>query len=57
MKWIGRKKVEHRKKYLLASDMLQWALEQGFPRCTVLFGNDLYGKKYGQKNVDFGIRL
>ena len=46
MKWMGRNRFEHRTKYQLGADMLQWALDQGFPRCTVLadswFGIDQF---------------
>lgn len=61
MKWIGRKKVEHRKKYLLASDMLQWALEQGFPRCTVLadawFGIDQFIRELKRLKLDYILEI
>ena len=61
MKWIGRKKVEHRKKYHLASDMLQWALEQGFPRCTVLadswFGIDQFIRELKRLKLDYILEI
>lgn len=34
--WMRGKRWEHRKKYLLAADMLEWALGLGFPGCLVL---------------------
>lgn len=36
MPWMRGKRWEHKKKYLLAADMLEWALELGFPGCLVL---------------------
>jgi len=36
MPWQRRTSWEYKKKYLLASDMLAWALKQGFPGCLVL---------------------
>jgi hypothetical protein len=36
MPWMRGKRWEHRKKYLLAADMLEWALDLGFPGCLVL---------------------
>ncbi len=34
--WQRGKSWEHKKKYLLASEMLEWALDLGFPGCLVL---------------------
>jgi hypothetical protein len=36
MPWQRGKQREYKKKYLLASEMLGWALELGFPGCLVL---------------------
>lgn len=36
MPWQHRKQWEYKKKYLLAAEMLEWALDLGFPGCLVL---------------------
>ncbi|MCP4397278.1 MAG: transposase [bacterium] len=36
MPWQRGKRSEHKKKYLLAAEMLEWALNLGFPGCLVL---------------------
>ncbi len=36
MPWQRGKQREYKKKYLLAAEMLEWALELGFPGCLVL---------------------
>ena len=36
MPWRRGKQIEHKNKNELALEMLQWALENGFPKCTVL---------------------
>jgi hypothetical protein len=36
MPWRRRKQIEYKTKNELALDMLQWALDNGFPKCVVL---------------------
>jgi hypothetical protein len=36
MPWQRGKSLEYKKKYLLAAELLEWALELGFPGCLVL---------------------
>jgi hypothetical protein len=36
MPWQRHKSFEYKKKYLLAIDIIEWALDLGFPRCIVL---------------------
>jgi hypothetical protein len=36
MPWQRHKMLAYKKKYMLAAEMLEWALELGFPRCIVL---------------------
>jgi hypothetical protein len=36
MPWGLRKKIVHKKKYELAIEMIEWAMEKGFPKCCVL---------------------
>ncbi len=36
MPWQRHQQFTHKTKYELASEMLEWALEQGYPRCMVL---------------------
>lgn len=49
MPWTRKKKFVCKPKYDLAVEMLEWALEKGFPRCTVLadswFGVEPFIKK------------
>ena len=48
MPWRKKAQIVHKTKNELALDMLQWAIENGFPRCTVLadswFGVDPFIK-------------
>ncbi len=36
MPWRRRKNITHKTKYDLAVEMLEWAMDKGFPKCTVL---------------------
>jgi len=56
MAWRRGMKIEHKTKNDLALEMLQWALDNGFPKCMVLadswFGVDPFIK--GLKRLDLG---
>lgn len=61
MAWRRRKKVEHKTKNELALEMLQWALDNGFPRCMVLadswFGVDPFIKGLKRLKLNYVIEI
>jgi len=61
MPWQRRLKKECKPKYELALDMLEWALEMGLPRCTVLsdswFGTGPFIKGLKKLNLIYVIEI
>jgi len=61
MAWRRRKKIEHKTKNELALEMLQWALDNGFPGCMVLadawFGVDPFIKGLRRLKLNYIIEI
>lgn len=61
MPWTHRKKIICKTKYDLAVEMLEWALEKGFPRCIVLadswFGIEPFIKKLRHLGLSYILEI
>jgi hypothetical protein len=61
MPWQRRKPWEYKKKYLLAADLLEWALEVGFPGCVVLadswYGIGPFVKELKRLKLDYVLEI
>jgi len=61
MPWARNKKFVCKKKYDLAAEMLEWALEKGYPKCTVLadswFGSDPFIKHLKRLKFNYVLEI
>ncbi len=61
MPWELQKKYAHKKKYTLATEMLEWALSEGFPKSTVLadswFGVGPFVKELKRLGLSYVIEI
>ncbi len=61
MSWLRGKKFDYKTKYELAIEMLEWALEKGYPKCTVLadswFGIGPFIKELKRLELDYVVEV